>query len=116
MDRAKKQGSNLVSMRVIPALVTEQRKAAAEVGCAFWNTYEAMGGPGGMPAWVRRGLGQADLTHPTGWGSEVLGRWIYRALMQGYAAYRQVSVRPTGAEGAAAAPGPKQTGPKGHIP
>ena len=89
MDRARKKGTTLTSMRVIPAIVTEQRKAAAEVGCAFWNTYEAMGGPGGMPSWVRRGLGQADLTHPTGWGSEVLGRWIYRALMQGYAAYRQ---------------------------
>ena len=64
-------------------------------------------GPGGMPAWVRRGLGQADLTHPTGWGSEVLGRWIYRALMQGYAAYRKGSARPASAERAAATPVPQ---------
>ena len=40
-----------------------------------------------MAAWVQRGLGQADLTHPTGSGSEVLGKWIYRALMRGYAEY-----------------------------
>ena len=93
MDRAKKRGTELRSMAVIPALVAEQRKAAAEVGCAFWNTFEAMGGPGAMPTWVRRGLGQADLTHPTGSGCEVLGKWIYQALMQGYGEYRSVHAR-----------------------
>ena len=93
MDRAKKRGTELRSMAVIPALVAEQRKAAAEVGCAFWNTFEAMGGPGAMPTWVRRGLGQADLTHPTGSGCEVLGKWIYQALMQGYGQYRNAQAR-----------------------
>jgi hypothetical protein len=74
-------------MPVIPALVKEQKSASAEVGCAFWNTFKAMGGYGSMASWVRRGLGQADLTHPTGSGSEVLGSWIYRALMDGYQKY-----------------------------
>jgi lysophospholipase L1-like esterase len=87
MDRAEKRGTDLTSMAVIPAIVEEQRKASAAEGCAFFDTYRAMGGPGSMPAWVARGLGQADLTHPTGAGSEVLGNWIYRALMQGYDAY-----------------------------
>jgi hypothetical protein len=74
-------------MAVIPAIVEEQRKASADVGCAFFDTYKAMGGAGSMGAWVARGLGQADLTHPTGSGSEVIGNWIYRALMQGYDEY-----------------------------
>ncbi len=87
MDRAEKKGTSLSSMAVIPAIVAEQEKAAAATGCAFFNTYKAMGGPGSMAAWVGRGLGQADLTHPTGSGSEVLGAWIYRALMQGYQAW-----------------------------
>jgi lysophospholipase L1-like esterase len=87
MDRAEKRGTDLSSMAVIVAIVEQQRKASAEVGCAFFDTYQAMGGPGSMPAWVARGLGQADLTHPTGSGSEVLGNWIYRALMQGYDAW-----------------------------
>lgn len=89
MDRAEKKGTSLQSMAVIPALVKEQKNAAKEVGCAFFNTYEAMGGPGSMAAWVGRGLGQADLTHPTGSGSEVLASWIYRALMAGYDAYNE---------------------------
>jgi lysophospholipase L1-like esterase len=89
MDRASKRGTQLRSMAVIPHLVEQQRRAAEQAGCAFWNTYEAMGGPGSMAAWVQRGLGQADLTHPTGYGCEVLGKWVYRALMQGYVAYHR---------------------------
>ncbi|MCA9633839.1 MAG: hypothetical protein KC766_39585, partial [Myxococcales bacterium] len=89
MDRAEKKGASLQSMAVIPALVKEQRSTAREVGCAFFNTYEAMGGPGSMAAWVGRGLGQADLTHPTGSGSEVLASWIFRALMRGYDAFNR---------------------------
>ena len=40
-----------------------------------------------MPRWVRKGLGQADLTHPTAVGAEIIGTWIYRALMQSYGAW-----------------------------
>jgi lysophospholipase L1-like esterase len=87
MDRAEKRGTALTSMPVIPALVKEQKAAATEIGCALFDTYTAMGGAGSMPTWVRRGLGQADLTHPSGVGSEVLATWIYRALMQGYDEY-----------------------------
>ncbi len=87
MDRAEKRGATLASMEIIPALVKEQRRAAAEVGCGFWDTYAAMGGPGSMSAWVTRGLGQADLTHPTGSGADVLASWIYQALMDGYASW-----------------------------
>lgn len=87
MDRASKKDDTLQSMRIIPMIVAEQRKAAKAVGCAFFDTFEAMKGHGGMPGWVRRGLGQADLTHPTGVGSEIIARWIYRALMTAYNQY-----------------------------
>ena len=84
MDRAAKVGDEIVSLRVMPSLVAEQRSTAAEVGCAFFDTYTAMGGAHSMPTWVRRGLGQADLTHPTGVGSEVIGNWVFRGLMHAY--------------------------------
>lgn len=87
MDRARRKDGVLESLPIIPLLVREQTRAARDVGCAFFDTYRAMGGLGSMATWVRRGLGQADLTHPTGVGSEVLGKWIFRALMQGYNAY-----------------------------
>jgi lysophospholipase L1-like esterase len=87
MDRAEKKGTALATMPVIPAIVSEQKKAATAAGCAFFDTFAAMGGAGSMAAWVERGLGQADLTHPTGVGSEVIGNWIFRALMQGFDAH-----------------------------
>jgi lysophospholipase L1-like esterase len=84
MDRAERHGEEMSTAPVIPALVEEQRKASAEAGCAFFNLYQAMGGRGSMATWVRRGLGQADLTHPSGSGAEVLASWIQRALLAGF--------------------------------
>jgi lysophospholipase L1-like esterase len=94
MDRAAKQGDEVVSVRVIPSLVAEQKRVAAEVGCAFFDTYTAMGGKGSMPIWVRRGLGQADLTHPSGAGAERIGNWIYGATMRAYASYQRTRAAP----------------------
>lgn len=87
MDRAAKVGDEIVSLRVMPDLLSNQRRAALDAGCAFFDTHAAMGGARSMPRWVRKGLGQADLTHPTAVGAEIIGTWIYRALLQGYADY-----------------------------
>jgi hypothetical protein len=99
MDRASKRGEELVSLRVIPSIVEKQRLAAAEAGCAFFDTYAAMGGQGSMPRWVRRGLAQADFTHPSSVGSDVIGTWIYRALMQRYGEFasRKDGAKPSAA-------------------
>jgi len=86
MDRARKEGGRLVTVPIIPILVEEQRKVAEEAGCAFYPTFEAMGGKGSMASWVRQGLGTGDYTHPTSWGAEKLGKWIYAALMDRYGA------------------------------
>ena len=93
MDRAAKQGEEIVSVRVIPSLVEEQRRVSAEVGCAFFDTYLAMGGKGSMPIWVRRGLAQADLTHPSGVGAERIGHWVFGALMRDFAAWQKREAR-----------------------
>jgi hypothetical protein len=89
MDRAAKVGDEIVSLRVMPELLANQKQAALDAGCAFFDTWTAMGGARSMPRWVRKGLGQADLTHPTGVGAEIIGTWIYRALMQSYQSYRK---------------------------
>ncbi len=94
MDRARVEEGVTTSMKIITLIVAEQKKAAQEMGCAYFDTYESMGGWGSMPAWVKRGLGQADMTHPTGVGAERLAGWIYGALMQRYAAYlKETSVQ-----------------------
>lgn len=84
MDRADGHGGTFTSRPVIPKLNRIQRKVAAEVGCAYFDTYEAMGGAGSMGTWVQRGLGAKDLAHPTGAGADMIGGWLYDALMYGY--------------------------------
>lgn len=87
MDRARVEDGAVTSMRIIQLIIQEQRRAAEQVGCAYFDTYESMGGWGSMPRWVKRGLGQADMTHPTGVGAERIAGWIYGALMQRYDVY-----------------------------
>jgi hypothetical protein len=88
MDRAAKVGDEIVSLRVMPELLANQKQAALDAGCAFFDTWTAMGGARSMPRWVRKGLGQADLTHPTAVGAEIIGTWIYRALLQSFQGYK----------------------------
>ena len=93
MDRAAKVGDEIVSLRVMPDLLANQKQAALDAGCAFFDTWTAMGGARSMPRWVRKGLGQADMTHPTAVGAEIIGTWIYRAILQSYLGYGK-SARP----------------------
>jgi hypothetical protein len=93
MDRAAKVGDEIVSLRVMGDLLANQRQAALAAGCAFFDTWTAMGGAHSMPRWVKKGLGQADLTHPTAVGAEIIGTWVYRALLQSFDGYGK-SARP----------------------
>jgi hypothetical protein len=73
-----------------------QKRVALDTGCAFFNTFDAMGGEGTMAKW-HEGKGKnhlvgADLTHPTAEGSETVGRLIYEAIVDGYAKYRARTV------------------------
>jgi lysophospholipase L1-like esterase len=88
MDRADKRGDTYRSRPVIPKLAAIQRKVAGEVGCGYWDTFGAMGGTGSMGIWMQRGLGGADMAHPSSAGAEVLGRWVYLALMEGYEGWK----------------------------
>ncbi len=92
MDRAAKVGDEIVSLRIMPELLKNQKQAALDEGCAFFDTWTAMGGQRSMPRWVRKGLGQADLTHPTSVGADIIGTWIYRALVESFEGYK--SARP----------------------
>jgi hypothetical protein len=89
LDRAEKKGDGFRSRPVVPKLAAIQRKVAGEVGCGYWDTLGAMGGYGAMITWYQRGLGGADLAHPSSAGAEVLGNWVYLALMEAYEGYKE---------------------------
>jgi lysophospholipase L1-like esterase len=84
MDRAGKSGGE--TMPIILKLEEAQRKVAFKAGCAYWDTFLAMGGPGAMGRWVKAKpqLGSGDYTHPTYAGASILGDLLYSALMEGY--------------------------------
>lgn len=88
MDRADKKGDRYTSRPVVPKLAAIQRKVSGEVGCAYWDTLSAMGGFGTMGFWVQRGLGGADLAHPSSAGADLLGGWVYLALMEAYETWK----------------------------
>ncbi|MCA9542896.1 MAG: SGNH/GDSL hydrolase family protein [Myxococcales bacterium] len=87
LDRAEKdEHGKLVTRPVVKRIVDAQREVALKQGCAFWNTWRAMGGEGSMARWykARPSLGRGDLTHPTWRGAERVGAMLFAALMEGY--------------------------------
>jgi lysophospholipase L1-like esterase len=52
MDRGHKAASGEIeTMPTIPRIVALQRRVARETGCAFFDTFHAMGGEGTMAEW-----------------------------------------------------------------
>lgn len=73
----------------VPKIVAVQRKVAFAQGCAFFDTFQAMGGEGSMYRWYKASprLGFGDFRHATPLGYEVIGNMFYKALMKGFADY-----------------------------
>jgi hypothetical protein len=98
MDRGERAaGGKIITKPTIPLIVEMQRRVALDTGCAFFNTFDAMGGSGTMAKWFegkgKNHLVGTDLIHPTAQGSELVGRLIYDAIIDGYAKYRARTVR-----------------------
>lgn len=90
VDHGERTGQRVVSVATMEPLVEIQRKVALDEGCAFFDTYAAMGGEGSAGRWRRRDppLISGDLAHLTHAGQKVIGRMLYLALMKEYVAYR----------------------------
>jgi lysophospholipase L1-like esterase len=90
-DHAHKVNDAIISRPAVARLVEAQRKVALSEGCAFFDTYKAMGGAGA----VERGrknkppLSSPDLRHPTVAGQRRIATLFYGALMHGYARFRR---------------------------
>lgn len=84
LDQAEAVGDEYASRPVMPVLVEAQRKAARASGCAFFSTYDWMGGTGSAQKWFKRGLVGSDFTHLSRKGANKLADAVYDALMAGY--------------------------------
>jgi lysophospholipase L1-like esterase len=85
-DRAVRVRGNWKTIGRLSALVGAQRQAAFEAGAAFFDLFNAMGGPGSIERWARQNppLAQPDRVHLTSPGYKTVADWLYRALMHGY--------------------------------
>ena len=92
MDRGtRREDGAIVTMPSIPKIVEAQRQVAAEAGCAFFDTYAAMGGEGTMARWYEREprLVSGDFTHTTKGGSDRVARLLVGALQEAYREWKE---------------------------
>ena len=91
MDRGIRNDSGeIVTVPALHRLVNIQQRVAADTKCAFFNTFQAMGGPGTMGRWYQsepRMVG-ADFIHPMPAGARIVGNLLYKSLMKGYNGYK----------------------------
>jgi lysophospholipase L1-like esterase len=86
-DQAEEHDGGYRSRPVMPLLVEAQRKAAQAQGCAFYSTYDWMGGKGSAAKWFRKGLVGSDFQHLSKKGANKMADAVYDALITGYQRY-----------------------------
>lgn len=91
MDRGERDSdARITTIPTLPRLVEIQKEIAAEMGCAFFNTFQAMGGEGTMARWYdsEPRLVSADFTHPLPAGAHKVGVLLDQALESGYRKFK----------------------------
>jgi len=89
LDQARRSRGRIRTLPTIPLIVAAQRRAAFDSGCAFYDTWQAMGGNDAMRRWYRAHprLAMGDFRHATPAGYEIIGNMFYKALLAGFADY-----------------------------
>jgi lysophospholipase L1-like esterase len=91
MDRGQRDSTGAIgTMATIPRLVAIQQQVAMQTGCGFFNTFQAMGGPGTMGRWYEAEprLVGADFIHPMPAGARIVGNLLYQSVVDGYNRYK----------------------------
>lgn len=86
-DQAEAKDGEYPSRPVMPLLVRAQRDAAIAQGCAFYSTYDWMGGKGSAAKWFRKGYVGSDFQHLSRKGANRLSEALHNTLMAGYQKY-----------------------------
>lgn len=89
-DRGGKIGTELGTMRGVPAIVAMQRDLARKHGFLFYDLYRGMGGPNTMVrfAYQRPRLANTDYTHLTHEGGRVVGLMFANLFLEEQANWR----------------------------
>lgn len=89
LDQAHRDRGRIRTLPTIPRIVSAQRRAAREAGCAFYDTWQSMGGTDAMRRWYKAQprLAMSDFRHATPAGYEIIGNMFYKAILAGFADY-----------------------------
>jgi lysophospholipase L1-like esterase len=74
----------IYSRKVMPQMVKFQREVSQELGCAFWDSWQFMGGRNSFSRWLQQGLAWTDLVHLTDKGLTKIGNGFGDALLAAY--------------------------------
>jgi len=117
LDQARRTRGRIRTLPTIPLIVAAQRRAAVDSGCAFYDTWQAMGGEDAMRRWykARPRLAMGDFRHATPAGYEIIGNMFYKAILAGFADYlsRAPSTAPASAD--SSTPGAAVVGSSGPL-
>jgi hypothetical protein len=91
----KDSGGGIGTAPALPRLIRIQQQVAQEEGCAFFNTFEAMGGSGTMGRWyaAEPRLVAADFIHPLPSGARIVGTLLFNAIRDGFNRYKLAQMR-----------------------
>lgn len=89
-DMARKDGSKIESYPNIDAIRAAERRAANQVGVAYWDLYLAMGGKNSIVKWADKKPAWAgkDYTHFTRKGANYIGDMLHNELVREYQKYK----------------------------
>ncbi|MFN0176554.1 MAG: GDSL-type esterase/lipase family protein [Saprospiraceae bacterium] len=89
-DRGAKEGTEITTMRGVPAVVKMQRNLARKHGLLFYDLFWGMGGPNTMLRFAhqRPRLANTDYTHLTHEGGKVVGIMMAKLFLQEQANWR----------------------------
>jgi lysophospholipase L1-like esterase len=91
MDRGRRAGAGEIeTMETIPRIVEIQKRVARQTGCAFFDTFAAMGGAGTMARWymAQPRLVSADLIHPYPAAGKQIASVFVREIEAGLARFK----------------------------
>jgi len=90
-DRAFRYADGYQSAVGIDTLVKIQATIAYETGSHFYNTFQTMGGRNSIVDWANRkpALANKDYVHPNHKGAEMLGTYLFEAIVNEYQKYQQ---------------------------
>jgi lysophospholipase L1-like esterase len=94
-DMSQKEKDQYISYPNVSIIRDALKEATFKANCAYWDTFEAMGGENSMPSWVFSDppLAEKDFVHFTVKGSRIIAQMFYKALMLEYNNYFNTNIK-----------------------